>query len=295
MTQPTMKIQENIMKLTRNAITEANPALRGRKQHFTIDNAPAATLEAMDDMLTAAGWENDTCPIYDEGVSCGWWIDLSEVDEFKADYKRLKGEVENHIRNTEQYRKHFVVNLVEATGCSAETALLAIRKADNYYNRALEAIQTEMALNEAGNQERLRSIALPGGAIENLPDGLLKTAALNAAHSEALEINELVSIGVDVPRFMLHLIIKRRDGGYAVRVSDMTPQVTYNPLAASFWEVMPGFSGEPTHERETQSKMHQFMREGDTIISIGNAIAETMVFALGANWIEIVRRWELEK
>ena len=82
-----------IMKLTRNSVTEANPDLRGQKHHFTIENAPALVLEAMDDMLTAAGWENDTCPLYDEGFSCGWWIDLSDIDEFKADYKAAKSGV----------------------------------------------------------------------------------------------------------------------------------------------------------------------------------------------------------
>lgn len=82
-----------IMKLTRNSITEANPDLRGQKHHFTIENAPAVVLEAMDDMLTAAGWENDTCPLYDEGFSCGWWIELSDIDEFKADYKAAKSGV----------------------------------------------------------------------------------------------------------------------------------------------------------------------------------------------------------
>lgn len=55
------------MKLTRNPTTAANPDQRGRKHHFIIENAPAAVLEAMDDMLTAAGWDNDTCPCYDDG------------------------------------------------------------------------------------------------------------------------------------------------------------------------------------------------------------------------------------
>ncbi|MDC8910524.1 DUF5417 domain-containing protein [Citrobacter freundii] len=85
------------MKLIRNATTAANPDLRGRKHHFTIENAPAATLEAMDDMLTAAGWSNDGCPCYDDGFGCGWWIDLSEVDQFKAAYKEAKAGVKEFM------------------------------------------------------------------------------------------------------------------------------------------------------------------------------------------------------
>lgn len=85
------------MKLIRNATTTANPDLRGRKHHFTIENAPAATLEAMDDMLTAAGWSHDGCPCYDDGFGCGWWIDLSDVDQFKAAYKEAKAGVKEFM------------------------------------------------------------------------------------------------------------------------------------------------------------------------------------------------------
>lgn len=85
------------MKLVRNAVTEANPDLRGRKHHFTIEGASAATLEAMDAILTAAGWDNDTCPLYDEEISCGYWIDLSEIDCFKAAYKAAKAGVKEYM------------------------------------------------------------------------------------------------------------------------------------------------------------------------------------------------------
>lgn len=44
------------MKLTREATTAANPDLRGRKHHFIIESATAAELEAMDEILTLAGW-----------------------------------------------------------------------------------------------------------------------------------------------------------------------------------------------------------------------------------------------
>ena len=78
------------MKLTREATTAANPDLRGRKHHFIIESATAAELEAMDEILTLAGWENDTCPCYEDGFGCGYWIDISEVACFKAAYKAAK-------------------------------------------------------------------------------------------------------------------------------------------------------------------------------------------------------------
>lgn len=78
------------MKLTRETTTAANPDLRGRKHHFIIESATAAELEAMDEILTLAGWENDSCPCYEDGFGCGYWIDISEVDFFKAAYKAAK-------------------------------------------------------------------------------------------------------------------------------------------------------------------------------------------------------------
>lgn len=112
---------------------------------------------------------------------------------------------------------------------------------------------------------------------------------LDKSHTEALEINEVVSLKCDTPIYMPHLIIKRCGGGYALNVSDIQPKTTFNPLAASFWYVIPD---NQINEREERSKMRQFMNKGDSIISIGEAVKETMKFALGSNWIEIVRRWE---
>lgn len=85
------------MRLVRNAVLDANPDLRGRKHHFTIENSPAVSLEIMDEQMEAAGWKNDDCPVYDEGVSCGYWIDISEVDQFKSDYKKVKANICAHI------------------------------------------------------------------------------------------------------------------------------------------------------------------------------------------------------
>lgn len=460
------------MKLTRNPTTDANPNLRGEKHYFTVENAPALMLEAMDELLEKDGWENDSCPCYDDGFGCGWWIDVEEIAAFKADYKRLKGEVAAYVnskmaqhqgdtldampvedvevvarvvrqvardlrskqeslsalraigttraiimnpyyntyrplsqkgwelihavlmvgsmedviswlyaleRNCEASteRRPAIAKLMQnVPGATHEEAHRAIRAANNIYDRAFqmlhdyqaakEAHAEALAMNDAFDRsfhrraanwgamdwmsreielEKAHEAALAMDATfeENLvflatPDmadiwykhtdtlkarilaaahaealaldaefgnparfeyvnanGHKQSQLLKEAHAEALEISELVSLGCDAPCFMLHLIIKRQAGGYAVGVTDIPPRVTYNPLAASFWEVMPDLSGRPKDERETRSKMRQFMRDGDSIISIGDAIAETMRFALGANWIEIVRRWEMGK
>lgn len=324
------------MKLTRNTTTDANPDLRGRKHYFTIDNAPAIMLEAMDELLEKAGWENDGCPCYDDGFGCGWWIDIEEVAAFKADYKRLKGEVAAYVARRQDAIDKLLQNV---PGATYEEADRAIRAANNHFGYALNTLRGFQTAKEAHKaaliddatfEENLVFLATPDMAdIWNKHGDTLKVRILAAAHAEALaldaefgnparfeyvnanghkqsqllkeahaealEISELVSLGCDAPCFMLHLIIKRQAGGYAVGVTDIPPRVTYNPLAASFWEVMPDLSGRPKDERETRSKMRQFMRDGDSIISIGDAIAETMRFALGANWIEIVRRWEMGK
>ncbi|HDS4345642.1 TPA: DUF5417 domain-containing protein [Enterobacter hormaechei subsp. steigerwaltii] len=110
------------MKIIRNAVTEANPDLRGRKHHFTIEGATAAELEAMDEILELAGWENDTCPCYEDGFGCGYWIDLSEVDCFKAAYKAAKAGLKGYMA-IEAARKE------EAAQAKAETVEAIAEKA----------------------------------------------------------------------------------------------------------------------------------------------------------------------
>jgi hypothetical protein len=55
------------MKLTREATTAANPDLRGRKAHHHRERH-GGRMEAMDEILTLAGWENDSCPCYEDGL-----------------------------------------------------------------------------------------------------------------------------------------------------------------------------------------------------------------------------------
>jgi hypothetical protein len=160
----------------------------------------------------------------------------------------------------------------------------------------MDAIHAE-ALEEYDARNTLYVYA-PGDAAREVWDQMTpieQAVSVEMRHAEALDINELVSIGADVPVYTPHLIIKRQAGGYAMHVSDIQPKTTFNPLAASFWDVVVGLTGQPKNERETRSKMRQFMHEGDTIISIAEAISETMTFALGPYWIAVVRRWEMSK
>lgn len=78
---------------------------RGRKVHFTIEirnfvdrpNSVERDLSGMEALLTQAGWENDTCPVYDEGISCGFWIHPDEVAQFRADYKASKAALSQYL------------------------------------------------------------------------------------------------------------------------------------------------------------------------------------------------------
>lgn len=107
------------MRLTRNTTTDANPDLRGRKHYLTIENAPAIVLEAMDEMLEKAGWENDGCPCYDDGFGCGWWIDLSEIADFKAAYKEAKAGVRGYMTRR-AIDAHFDTRVTDIEAAHAE-------------------------------------------------------------------------------------------------------------------------------------------------------------------------------
>ncbi|ELC7036250.1 DUF5417 domain-containing protein [Salmonella enterica] len=254
----------------------------GQKHYFIIENAGPVELEAIEDMLKAAGWESDGCPCYEDGFTSGFHIDIDEVDAFKEAYKEAKKGLKAYMAA----KAEPVVTPLRVIGDDVEYSVtLGGKEYTRYGNQYF--VRTSNSHNGPAPFWRTHN----GRHIQAAIDEAIK--AFEAAHAEALEINELVSLGCDAPCFMLHLIIKRQAGGYAVGVTDIPPRVTYNPLAASFWEVMPDLSGRPKDERETRSKMRQFMRDGDSIISIGDAIAETMRFALGANWIEVVRRWEM--
>ncbi|MGV7963813.1 DUF5417 domain-containing protein [Photorhabdus tasmaniensis] len=116
------------MKLSRQTTTDTSEIegtrcyAWGRKHYFIIENAPMADLMAIDELLDAAGWESDHCPTYEEddpfghaGYSCGYWIEIDDVEKFKSDYKRLKSQINAHIINTEAARTHCLIPSREQT------------------------------------------------------------------------------------------------------------------------------------------------------------------------------------
>lgn len=178
------------MKLVRNAVTEANPDLRGQKHHFTIENAPAAVLEAMDAMLEI-DWANDTCPLYDEGFSCGYWVDLSEVECFKKAYKEAKAGVKAFMAAQAAPAEVEAVPVVT----EAEAKQIEFFAANDYSARRaiVDAAHAEaLAINsriDAINDPRTDDGYDPREWCGN---------DIEAAHTEALRINLMATIQADV-------------------------------------------------------------------------------------------------
>lgn len=181
------------MKLVRNAVTDANPDLRGKKHHFTIEGASAEVLEMMDDKMNAAGWDNDTCPLYEEGFSCGYWIDLSDIAQFKEDYKAVKAglkaapapavEVEAAPEITPAHAAQitfFAANDYTARRAIVEACHAEALADDRAHNSAWCALAMYPHFNELGTDDRRRK-------------------ALNAAHGEALAENERRAESAPVP------------------------------------------------------------------------------------------------
>ncbi|HHA1396905.1 TPA: DUF5417 domain-containing protein [Enterobacter hormaechei subsp. xiangfangensis] len=188
------------MKLFRNTTTDANPDLRGRKHYFTIENAPATVLEVMDNMLTAAGWENDTCPLYDEGISCGWWIDISEVDQFKAAYKEAKagikaGGIDARVQDVEAaHSEALEMNEAKIDEAHARQYAWKHSYSDEYRTTLLEAYH-EIALENNAEIDNIAEFAGDDMPVQENGDvNWIFDAAvvvwMNRRHAEALLENE---------------------------------------------------------------------------------------------------------
>ncbi|BBC78307.1 Hypothetical protein KNT65_gp186 [Escherichia phage EcS1] len=89
------------MKLKRNSINLGNE-YRG-KWYFTIEGNDPEAIEAAEIRLRAMEtgsslggrdltWEDycDGCPCYDDGFGSGFWIEIEEVEAFKAAWKIAK-------------------------------------------------------------------------------------------------------------------------------------------------------------------------------------------------------------
>lgn len=187
------------MKLVRNAVTDANPDLRGKKHHFTIEGASAEVLEMMDDKMNAAGWDNDTCPLYEEGFSCGYWIDLSDVAQFKEDYKAAKAAPAAAAPAVEVEAAPAAVEAAPVI-TEAHAAQITFYAANDYTARRaiVEACHAEALKEDRAFNSAWQSVAR---YIDCTTLDAKQTArALTAAHLEALEEDERrARAGVPVP------------------------------------------------------------------------------------------------
>ncbi|MCX8985148.1 DUF5417 domain-containing protein [Citrobacter portucalensis] len=175
------------MKLVRNAVTDANPDLRGKKHHFTIEGASAEVLEMMDDKMTAEGWDNDTCPLYEEGFSCGYWIDLSDIAQFKEDYKAVKAGLKAGLKAAPAPAVE-VEAAPEIT--PAHAAQITFFAANDYTARRaiVDACHAEALADDRAHNSAWCALAMYPHFNELTTDAR-RRKALNAAHGEALACN----------------------------------------------------------------------------------------------------------
>lgn len=76
------------MRLQRESIKDSE--VKG-KWYFTI-RGNAEAIEKAEQALCDMGWKSecDGCPLYEDGISSGFWIYHSDVAQFKADWKIVK-------------------------------------------------------------------------------------------------------------------------------------------------------------------------------------------------------------
>lgn len=161
---------EHQMKLTRQSTSEldrsdrentfsgkvaAKHLLRGNKHHFLIENATAAELEAMDDLLGETRFASccDSRQNYDNGYSCGWWIAIEDVQAFKAEYKRLKGEVAARI---EQNKAEAVDEALDAMTFNDVTIIARVA-----YNVRTDLLTEGSTVNSLRNPDYFTPAANP--------------------------------------------------------------------------------------------------------------------------------------
>lgn len=133
------------MKLTRSTTTDCGTEGKrnqyfGNTHLFYIENARPCELIAIEELLCEAGWSCDDCPNYEEGdafghagYTSGFWIDVDDVANFKADYKRLKGQLAPRIARNEAKKQGdaldaMEVEAVEAVAKIAGTIARELRK-----------------------------------------------------------------------------------------------------------------------------------------------------------------------
>jgi len=248
------------MKLSRQSTTESDKfhkestpfgvrsseLLRGRKHHFLVENATAAELEAMDDLLreTEFGENCDGCPVYDEGYSCGWWIAIEDVPAFKAEYKRLKGEVAARLEEN----KAEAVDEALAAMTFDDVAIIA-RVA---YNVRTDLLTEGSTVNSLRNPDYFTPAANPFHRGRNV-----MTADLWAL------VVQCLIIGKNETCASLHLLEKKANAELERRHEAAEPRRVAEVIRAEFW------LGNPVRQREDLELAEALARKIDRLI--GNA------------------------
>jgi len=248
------------MKLSRQSTTESDKfhkesspfgvrsseLLRGRKHHFLVEKATEAELEAMDDLLrgTEFGKYCDDCPVYDEGYSCGWWIDIEDVPAFKAEYKRLKGEVAARI---EQSKAKAVDEALAAMTFNDVATIARVA-----YNVRTELLTENATVNSLRNPDYFTPAANPFHRGRNV-----LTADLWALVAQCL------IIGKNETCASLHLLEKKANAEVERRHEADEPRRVAEVIRAEFW------LGNPVRQREDLELAEALARKIDRLI--GNA------------------------
>ncbi|MFI7812995.1 DUF5417 domain-containing protein [Citrobacter werkmanii] len=202
----------------------ASELLRGNKHHFIIENATAAELEAMDDLLCETEFKRycDNCPLYDEGYSCGWWVDVDDVEDFKATYKRLKGHVAARVslQRAAAQGETLATMTTEEVKVVARVAYQVARelRTKSESLSSLRTIGTDAAIILNPYHTNATPITVKGwkllaeclsvgtvddvckwlAAIQKTIEALVETR--EAAHEEALKINHSVDVELSILR-----------------------------------------------------------------------------------------------
>ncbi|WP_163604177.1 DUF5417 domain-containing protein [Leclercia adecarboxylata] len=268
------------MKLSRQSTTESDKfqkesspfgvrsseLLRGRKHHFLVENATAAELEAMDDLLreTEFGENCDGCPIYDEGYSCGWWIAIEDVPAFKAEYKRLKGEVAARIEEN----KAEAVDEALAAMTFDDVAIIA-RVA---YNVRTDLLTEGSTVNSLRNPDYCNPVANPFHNGRNV-----LTADLWALVAQCLVIGKNETCN------SLHLLEKKADAEIVRRRDADEPRRIAEVTRAEFWMLNPVRQREAIADAHTEALARNAIRTGAALNEVNQGTSDAQAAFFGAN------------
>lgn len=225
---------------------DAKHLLRGNKHHFIIENATPAELKAIDGLLSETKFATccDSRQDYDKGYSRGWWIAIEDVPAFKAEYKRLKGEVAARI----EANKAEAVDQALAAMTFDDVAIIS-RVA---YNVRTDLLTEGSTVNSLRNPDYFTPAANPFHRGRNV-----LTADLWALVAQCL------IIGKNETCASLHLLEKKANAEVERRYEAAEPRRVAEVIRAEFW------MGNPVRQREDLELAEALARKIDRLI--GNA------------------------